>query len=82
MRPVRCGQASCILPPTPCDVQCVYRKTIGSAKNNVKCCNALDFSMQGVRSHGNFWTVWKLCQGLANLSINEQNKVRLCHSVV
>lgn len=33
---------------------------------------------QGVLYHGSFWTVWKLCQGLANLTVNDRNKVRTC----
>ena len=32
-------------------------------------------SLQGVMHHGTFWTVWKLCQGFANLTINDRNKV-------
>ncbi|GAX76301.1 hypothetical protein CEUSTIGMA_g3746.t1 [Chlamydomonas eustigma] len=34
----------------------------------------LDASCQGIMCHGTFWTVWKLCQGLANLTINDRNK--------
>ncbi|PNH02769.1 hypothetical protein TSOC_011218, partial [Tetrabaena socialis] len=34
----------------------------------------LDASCQGAMKHGVFWTVWKLCQGLASLSVNDKNK--------
>lgn len=32
---------------------------------------------QGVMAYGMFWTVWKLCQGLTNLTVNDNNKVRM-----
>lgn len=34
----------------------------------------LDAACQGAMRHGIFWTVWKLCQGLASLSVNDKNK--------
>ncbi|KXZ55044.1 hypothetical protein GPECTOR_3g203 [Gonium pectorale] len=34
----------------------------------------LDAACQGSMKHGIFWTVWKLCQGLASLSVNDKNK--------
>ncbi|GFR48254.1 hypothetical protein Agub_g10119 [Astrephomene gubernaculifera] len=34
----------------------------------------LDSSCHGGMRHGIFWTVWKLCQGLASLSVNDKNK--------
>ncbi|EFJ50517.1 hypothetical protein VOLCADRAFT_103968 [Volvox carteri f. nagariensis] len=34
----------------------------------------LDSACQGAMKHGVFWTVWKLCQGLASLSVNDKNK--------
>ncbi len=34
----------------------------------------LDEACAGAMRHGIFWTVWKLCQGLASLSVNDKNK--------
>eukprot|EP00198_Chlamydomonas_reinhardtii_P000418 XP_001689753.1 predicted protein [Chlamydomonas reinhardtii] len=34
----------------------------------------LDSACQGGMKYGIFWTVWKLCQGLASLSVNDKNK--------
>ncbi|GLI60450.1 hypothetical protein VaNZ11_002607 [Volvox africanus] len=34
----------------------------------------LDAACQGGMKYGIFWTVWKLCQGLASLSVNDKNK--------
>ena len=31
--------------------------------------------LQGVMAFGYFWTVWKLLQGLTNLTVNDRNKV-------
>lgn len=36
---------------------------------------ALQAAVQGVLYLGVFWTAWKLCQGLANLTVNEKNRV-------
>ncbi len=35
----------------------------------------LDAACVGSMKYGTFWTVWKLCQGLASLSVNDRNKV-------
>lgn len=35
---------------------------------------ALDRASRGEMHHGYFWTVWKLCQALANLTVNDTNK--------
>ena len=32
------------------------------------------FYSQGVMRHKAFWTVWKICQGLACLTVNDKNK--------
>ncbi|KAL6761002.1 armadillo-type protein [Haematococcus lacustris] len=34
----------------------------------------LGAACQGVMKHEAFWTVWKLCQGLASLAVNDSNK--------
>ena len=41
-----------------------------------KMLEVLDAACQGVMAYGNFWTVWKLCQGLTNLTVNDKNKVQ------
>lgn len=35
---------------------------------------ALDCASRGEMHHGYFWTVWKLCQALSNLTVNDTNK--------
>lgn len=34
---------------------------------------------QGVMVYDTFWTVWKLCQGIASLTFNDENKVGLAN---
>uniref|UniRef100_A0A7S0RZL4 ADP-ribosyl cyclase/cyclic ADP-ribose hydrolase n=1 Tax=Chlamydomonas leiostraca TaxID=1034604 RepID=A0A7S0RZL4_9CHLO len=40
----------------------------------VEMLQVLDAACQGSMRHGIFWTVWKLCQGLASLTVNDRNK--------
>ncbi len=41
----------------------------------------LDAACQGGMKYGIFWTVWKLCQGLASLSVNDKNKEMITSKV-
>lgn len=41
----------------------------------------LDSACQGGMKYGIFWTVWKLCQGLASLSVNDKNKEMITSKV-
>ena len=34
----------------------------------------LDLSAQGEPAHNYYWTVWKLCQAISCLSVNERNR--------
>ncbi|GAX76299.1 hypothetical protein CEUSTIGMA_g3744.t1 [Chlamydomonas eustigma] len=40
-----------------------------------KILEVLNAACQGVMCYGMFWTVWKLCQGLTNLTVNDKNKM-------
>ena len=43
-------------------------------KTVIEILDVLDCACMGGMKHGIFWTVWKLCQGLASLTVNDNNK--------